>query len=47
MPHELGMETVLVVDPLIDDADAIAKPRHVDAVVTNLTGFLRQLAVQE
>ena len=47
VPHELGMETVLVVDPLIDDADAIAKPRHVDAVVTNLTGFLRQLAVQE
>ena len=43
VPHHLGMKTVLVVDPLIDAADTIAKPRHVDAIVTNLTGFLRQL----
>jgi putative hydrolase of the HAD superfamily len=46
VPHELGMKTVLVIDPLIDDADTIEKPRHVDAVITNLTGFLRQLVVQ-
>jgi putative hydrolase of the HAD superfamily len=46
VPHELGMRTVLVIDPLIDDADTIEKARHVDAVITNLTGFLRQLVVQ-
>jgi hypothetical protein len=40
------MKTVLVVDPLIDDADSIARPRHVDAVVTNLTAFLRRLVAQ-
>jgi putative hydrolase of the HAD superfamily len=46
VPYEFGMKTVLVIDPLIDDADTIAKPRHVDAVITNLTGFLRQLVVR-
>ena len=46
VPHQLGMKTVLVVDPLIDDADSIARPRHVDAVVTNLTAFLRRLVAQ-
>jgi putative hydrolase of the HAD superfamily len=46
VPHELGMKTVLMVDPLFVDPDTVTKPRHVDAVVTNLTGFLRQLVVQ-
>jgi putative hydrolase of the HAD superfamily len=42
VPHELGMKTVLVVDPLIGDSDTFSKPRHVDAVVTDLTAFLRE-----
>src|SRR5579871_674550 len=33
VPHQLGMQTVLVLDPLIDDTNSIAKPQHVDAVV--------------
>lgn len=44
VPHEIGMRTVLVVDPLHDAAGAVAKPRHVDAVVTDLAGFLREVA---
>ena len=43
VPHELGMKTVLVVDPLFEDADRVAKPAHADLIVTDLTGFLRQL----
>lgn len=46
VPHELGMKTVLVVDPLIGDIDTISKPRHVDAVITNLTAFLREIIIQ-
>lgn len=46
VPHELGMKTVLVIDPMFVDPGTVAKPRHVDAVVTNLSGFLRQLVVQ-
>ncbi|MDR3470015.1 MAG: pyrimidine 5'-nucleotidase [Xanthobacteraceae bacterium] len=44
VPHELGMKTVLVVDPLLDPSGTVAKPRHVDAVVTNLAAFLRDIA---
>ena len=40
VPHQLGMKTVLVAEPLNDDANDFEKPRHVDAVVTNLTAFL-------
>ena len=43
VPHELGMKTVLVVDPLFEDADRVEKPSHADLVITDLTGFLRQL----
>jgi putative hydrolase of the HAD superfamily len=44
VPHELGMKTVLVVDPLFEDAKRVVKPGHADLVITDLTGFLRQLA---
>ena len=44
VPHELGMKTVLVVDPLFEDADRVAKPAHADFIITDLTGFLRRLA---
>jgi hypothetical protein len=44
VPHQLGMKTVFVVDPLFEDADRVEKPAHADLVVTDLTGFLRQLA---
>jgi len=44
VPHELGMKTVLVVDPLFEDAKRVVKPGHADLVITDLTRFLRQLA---
>ena len=44
VPHELGMKTVLVVDPLLDGIAAPSKQQHVDAVVTDLTEFLREMA---
>jgi putative hydrolase of the HAD superfamily len=40
VPHELGMKTVLVVEPVVGRVDVINKPRHVDAVIENLTVFL-------
>jgi len=43
VPHQLGMRTVLVVDPLFEDAGRVVKPAHADLVVTDLTGFLRQV----
>jgi putative hydrolase of the HAD superfamily len=43
VPHELGMKTVLVVDPFFEDSNRVAKPGHADLVITDLTGFLRQL----
>ena len=43
VPHQSGMKTVLVVDPLIDDTSTIGQPSHVDAVATNLAAFLREL----
>lgn len=46
VPHQLGMKTVLVVDPLFEDADRVEKPAHADLVVTDLTGFLRQLVIR-
>jgi hypothetical protein len=36
------MKTVLVVDPLFEDADRVVKPEHADLIVTDLTGFLHQ-----
>jgi putative hydrolase of the HAD superfamily len=45
VPHEQGMKTVLVVEPLIDNVNAFAKPRHVDAVVANLTTFLGEVTI--
>ena len=44
VPHQLGMKTVFVVDPLFEDADRVEKPDHADLIVTDLTGFLRQVA---
>ena len=43
VPHQSGMKTVLVVDPLIDDTSTIGQPSHVDAAATNLAAFLREL----
>lgn len=47
VPHQLGMKTVLVVDPLLADAadGRASKPSHVDFVVTNLTAFIRELTI--
>jgi putative hydrolase of the HAD superfamily len=48
VPHDLGMKTVLVVEPVIGDVDvidAIDTPRHVDAVVENLAAFLGELTI--
>jgi putative hydrolase of the HAD superfamily len=47
VPSQLGMKTVLVVDPMLpaklfDDAN---KPDHVDVVVTNLTTFLDEITI--
>ncbi|MEH2472070.1 putative hydrolase of the HAD superfamily [Nitrobacteraceae bacterium AZCC 2161] len=44
VPHDLGMKTVLV-EP-IGDVDVIDRPRHVDAVVENLTAFLGEVTIQ-
>jgi putative hydrolase of the HAD superfamily len=43
VPHQLGMKTLLVVDPLFEDSNRVVKPPHVDLVITDLTGFLRRL----
>jgi putative hydrolase of the HAD superfamily len=43
VPHQLGMRTVFVVDPLFEDMDRVARPAHADLVVTDLTGFLRRV----
>jgi putative hydrolase of the HAD superfamily len=45
VPHELGMKTVLVIDPSIDEIDTFSKPPHVDVVVANLTAFLSKVRV--
>jgi putative hydrolase of the HAD superfamily len=45
VPHELGMKTVLVIDPSIDEIDAFSKPPHVDLVVANLTAFLGKVGI--
>jgi putative hydrolase of the HAD superfamily len=45
VPHDLGMKTVLVVEPVIGDVDVVDKPRHVDAVIANLTAFLGELTI--
>jgi putative hydrolase of the HAD superfamily len=47
VPHQQGMRTVLVAEPSIDEVNAFVKPRHVDAVVANLTAFLREVTVQK
>jgi putative hydrolase of the HAD superfamily len=45
VPHELGMKTALVVDPILrlDPLNGAQEPDHVDVVVTNLTVFLDEL----
>lgn len=48
VPRQLGMKTVLVVEPALTVAGAEAatvKPQHVDVVVQNLTAFLREVAI--
>jgi putative hydrolase of the HAD superfamily len=40
VPHELGMKTVLVIDPSIDAIETLSRPPHVDVVVADLTAFL-------
>jgi putative hydrolase of the HAD superfamily len=45
VPHELGMKTVLVIDPSIDAIETFSKPPHVDAVVADLTAFLDQMRI--
>ena len=45
VPHELGMKTVLVIDPSIDAIDTFSKPPHVDVVVAHLTAFLSKMRV--
>ena len=47
VPHQLGMKTVFVVDPLFEDATRVVKPAHADLVITDLTAFLRQLLIRE
>ena len=47
VPHQLGMKAVFVVDPLFEDATRVVKPAHADFIVTDLTGFLRQLLIRE
>ncbi|WP_213769717.1 pyrimidine 5'-nucleotidase [Bradyrhizobium sp. dw_78] len=43
VPHEQSMKTVLVAEPAIRDVDAFEAPDHVDAVISNLTAFLRDI----
>jgi putative hydrolase of the HAD superfamily len=43
VPHQLGMKTVLVAEPGIGELEAAGKSPHVDAVVGNLTAFLREI----
>ena len=44
VPHQIGMKTVLVVEQAIGDIEATTKPRHVDAMVENLTAFLHEIS---
>ena len=44
VPKEMGMRTVLVVEPLTGSIDLAPPPDHVDAAVVNLTAFLRSIA---
>lgn len=43
VPHEMGMKTVLVVEPAIGGVTTPDRSRHVDAVVANLTAFLGEV----
>lgn len=45
VPHELGMKTVLVIDPSIDEVETFSKPPHVDVVVAHLTAFLGKVGI--
>jgi putative hydrolase of the HAD superfamily len=45
VPHELGMKTVLVIDPSIDEIDTFPKPSHVGVVVADLTAFLGNVGI--
>jgi putative hydrolase of the HAD superfamily len=42
VPHELGMRTILLVEPLVG-TDAVLNPEHVDAVIENLAAFLNDV----
>jgi putative hydrolase of the HAD superfamily len=48
VPAQLGMKTVLVIDPILHAApfDDSAKPDHVDVAVTNLTAFLDEITIR-
>ncbi|WP_022724121.1 pyrimidine 5'-nucleotidase [Rhodopseudomonas sp. B29] len=48
VPHELGMKTILVVDPnqRAAAADGAMRPSHVDYVVENLVLFLDDLSIR-
>lgn len=43
VPKQMGMRTVLVVEPLVGTIDRDAQPDHVDDVIMNLTQFLRDV----
>jgi len=45
VPHELGMKTVLGIDPSIDETEPFSKPSHVDVVLENLTVFLGKVGI--
>lgn len=44
VPHDVGMKTVLVVDPEIGELEPVDKPAHVDVVISNLVTFLSRVA---
>jgi len=47
VPCQLGMKTVLVVEPLVGARERFEKPRHVDVVISDIAAFLRKLAISE
>ncbi|WP_322516121.1 pyrimidine 5'-nucleotidase [Rhodopseudomonas palustris] len=48
VPHQRGMKTVLVVDPIlhVDPLNGAEQPPHVDVVVSNLVMFLDEVAAR-
>jgi putative hydrolase of the HAD superfamily len=47
VPHQMGMKTVLVVEPGMAGVDDFKTPRHVDAVIVHLTEFLREVVLPD